>query len=217
MSALDPQYYEEHSTFQKTVAHKIIKMFTPKKTDHILDIGCGDGYLSAQLAKLAPMGMVLGVDPSKEMIEYAMQTYQKVPHQNLEFELGFAESNHGIDTYHLITAFNCLHWSYDLEQVFESCHRALKNKGRFIGVTYPTESVYWDMLVEVTASSKWRHVQPLTPIKAWSSQQDYQKLASNNCFKTLFFQAEESLATYSDRKELAEYIKVGYLVSCLLI
>ena len=75
MSTLDPQYYEEHSTFQKTVAHEIIRMFPPNKTDHILDIGCGDGYLSAQLAKLAPMGRVFGVDPSKEMIKYRQNLY----------------------------------------------------------------------------------------------------------------------------------------------
>lgn len=88
------------------------------------------------------------------MINYATQTYQKRPPLNLKFEVGYAESKHGINAYHLITAFNCFHWSHHLEKVFKSCHKASKSKGRMLGVTYPVKSVYWKMFVDVISTPK---------------------------------------------------------------
>ena len=38
---------------------------------HILDIGCGDGKITAHLAAVVPQGRVMGVDLSSEMIDIA--------------------------------------------------------------------------------------------------------------------------------------------------
>ncbi|MGP3957949.1 class I SAM-dependent methyltransferase [Nonomuraea sp. 3N208] len=44
----------------------------PRAGDRILDVGCGTGYLSRILARVAaPSGHVTGLDPSPAMIEYA--------------------------------------------------------------------------------------------------------------------------------------------------
>jgi SAM-dependent methyltransferase len=40
-------------------------------TDSVLDVGCGGGWLSRRLAKLAPDGRVIGMDISDEMIHHA--------------------------------------------------------------------------------------------------------------------------------------------------
>jgi ubiquinone/menaquinone biosynthesis C-methylase UbiE len=43
------------------------------QSDHILDLGCGHGRSLAELASRAPMGHVVGADPSELMVEIASQ------------------------------------------------------------------------------------------------------------------------------------------------
>lgn len=43
-------------------------------TDNVLDVGCGAGWLSRRLAKLAPEGRVVGMDISDEMIRHARRS-----------------------------------------------------------------------------------------------------------------------------------------------
>jgi SAM-dependent methyltransferase len=214
MSKLNPTHYNEHSTFQKTVAQAIMQAFPPKREDIILDIGCGDGFLSAKLAEIATDGRVLGIDPSQEMIDFAAQKYPLSVHPNLRFRTGLAESDHGASTYALITAFNCLHWSRSPVEAFNNCYQALKQQGRFFGVTYPQESVYWRMFIEVFSKQKWKPYLASSPVDCWLSSEGYRQLAADCHFKILQFSVEDCAITYSCREELGAYIK-GWL-SCML-
>lgn len=55
-------------------------------TDNLLDVGCGAGWLSRRLAKLAPEGRVVGMDISDEMIRHARRA--SVDFGNLLFVAG---------------------------------------------------------------------------------------------------------------------------------
>jgi ubiquinone/menaquinone biosynthesis C-methylase UbiE len=49
---------------------------TPSARDeHILDVGCGDGKVTAELARAVPKGSVTGIDASPEMIRFARKTF----------------------------------------------------------------------------------------------------------------------------------------------
>jgi SAM-dependent methyltransferase len=56
------------------------------RTDNVLDVGCGAGWLSRRLAKLAPEGRVVGMDISEEMIRRARLA--SVDFDNLMFVTG---------------------------------------------------------------------------------------------------------------------------------
>ena len=214
MSNLCPKHYDKHSLFQKTVAMEVMSLFPANHRDVILDIGCGDGYLKSLLAKKASKGLVKGIDPSTDMIEHAVKTYSVKPYNHLSFEIGSAESVDSDNQYSLITAFNCLHWSRNLPAVFIHCHKALKVGGRFMGVTYPSESTYWQIFIETISKPKWRKLLSISPISSWFSSDGYQTLALKNNFETLFFKSEECIASYNDRQALKDYIN-GWL-SCLV-
>jgi ubiquinone/menaquinone biosynthesis C-methylase UbiE len=55
-------------------------------TDNVLEVGCGAGWLSRRLAKLAPEGRVVGMDISDEMIRHARRA--SVDFGNLLFVTG---------------------------------------------------------------------------------------------------------------------------------
>ena len=57
--------------------------------DNVLDVGCGAGWLSRQLAKSVPQGRVVGMDVSDEMIRHARRA--SVDFENLMFVTGEVE------------------------------------------------------------------------------------------------------------------------------
>lgn len=211
---LNAKHYEENSTFQKSVANELMALFPPKKTDHILDIGCGDGYLSSRLATVACSGKVTAIDPCANMIRHAKNTYPLTQYRNLHFKLGKAEDTHGVNCYSLITAFNCLHWSNHLEDTFKHCFDALKPGGRVLGITYPKKSEYWQPFLATLSNNDWQQYLPITPVADWLTTKEYSSLLSSIGFKIHFLKDEICSASYQSRNELSDYIK-GWL-SCLL-
>ena len=57
----------------------------------VLDVGCGTGYLSRLVARsVGPNGIVVGIDPSESMIQYARRKAASTG--NCEFQVGAAEA-----------------------------------------------------------------------------------------------------------------------------
>ena len=52
----------------------VLGKMRPAPTDNVLDVGCGEGWLSRRLAKLVPEGRVVGMDISDEMIRHARRS-----------------------------------------------------------------------------------------------------------------------------------------------
>lgn len=68
-------------SYHKILIPTIMRLIGDVTDKRIIDVGCGSGYLTAKLARYA--SYVLGVDPSKKMIEIANREYNRIPH--LEF------------------------------------------------------------------------------------------------------------------------------------
>ena len=81
----DGKKYENASAHQKEWGTRLIAELDLHRTERILDLGCGDGSLSAQIADLVPDGEVVGIDASSGMIEAAQSKVRK----NLRFLLTF--------------------------------------------------------------------------------------------------------------------------------
>jgi trans-aconitate 2-methyltransferase len=117
--------YKQSSTHQKEWGNKIISGFHFKGNEHVLDLGCGDGVLTAQLAELVPQGLVLGIDSSRGMIDVAC----KLKRQNLSFELQDINSLDCREQFDLIFSNATLHWVKDHNRLLENCFRCLKPGG----------------------------------------------------------------------------------------
>jgi len=79
--------YAAHSAVQQTWARELIAQLQLRGDEHVLDVGCGDGKVSAEIAQAVPRGSVVGVDASPQMIEFARKTFPRGKIPNLEFQI----------------------------------------------------------------------------------------------------------------------------------
>ena len=210
MTTLDAKYYQDHSSFQKSVAETLISHYSFQGDEDILDIGCGEGYLTAKLAQCSPKGETTGIDPSASMIEFAKLHYPKTPFPNLSFQIGSAEDLHREAAYDVITAFSCLHWVPGLPLAFARIHQALKPSGHFLGITYPRNSPYWQNFIDLLQSPKWQQLYPHSACVNWLTTSEYKSIIHQAGFQMIRFDEIEDLACYESKDSLASYIK-GWL------
>jgi trans-aconitate methyltransferase len=70
--------YHTSSYAQQQWAQELIAKLALCRNEHILDIGCGDGKVTAAIAGSAPRGAVVGVDSSSEMIQFARKHFPEI-------------------------------------------------------------------------------------------------------------------------------------------
>ncbi|KAI0187909.1 S-adenosyl-L-methionine-dependent methyltransferase [Xylaria flabelliformis] len=96
----------------------------------VLDVGCGPGDLTAQIAEIVgENGSVVGIDPSKERIAIAIDERTK---PNLSFQVGRAEdlSQFPSGSFDAIFVNSTLHWVEDQPAALMEFGRVLKPGGR---------------------------------------------------------------------------------------
>jgi len=124
--------YACHSRAQYQWARKLIKRLGLKGSETLLDLGCGDGKVTAEIAACLKSGRVLGIDSSDQMIALAADIFPVSAHPNLSFlkqdvrELSFFEE------FDLVFSNAVLHWVLDHRPVLKGIYQALKPNGRVV-------------------------------------------------------------------------------------
>ena len=124
--------YAKNSAAQFEWARELIAKLRLVGNESVLDIGCGDGKVTALLAKGLPRGSVTGIDSSPDMIALASKTFLSREVRNLKFvemDAGAITFQHCFDV-----AFSnaTLHWVRNQPAVLRSVRRGLKPGGRLL-------------------------------------------------------------------------------------
>ena len=130
MHKWDPEAYEKSSSSQKDWAEDLLSKIALKGNERILDIGSGDGKITAKIASLVPLGSVVGIDNSRDMVIFAQRKYQPSTWPNLSFQYGDASDLKCENEFDLVTSFACLHWVLDHRPVLEGIRRCLRPGGK---------------------------------------------------------------------------------------
>ncbi|MBI5099000.1 MAG: methyltransferase domain-containing protein [Nitrospirae bacterium] len=138
----DAEKYDLTHAPQIDAGRELIEMAGVRAGDSILDIGCGTGTLTAELARLAHKGKVTGIDPSIEMLDGAKNKCSSfpnislfnIPAQALEFQKEFD----------LVFSNSTFQWIKEQEDVMVRAYRALKPDGR-ITVQMPAKDFCWTL------------------------------------------------------------------------
>ena len=122
--------YAANSAVQQTWARELIARLQLHGDECLLDVGCGDGKVSAEIAQAVPRGRVIGTDTSMEMIAFARKTFSTKKNPNLEFQVMDARKIEFANPFDLVFSNAALHWVDDHEKFLRGAASVLKSGGR---------------------------------------------------------------------------------------
>ena len=126
----DAADYSKNSAAQQSWANELIGKLALVGGERVLDIGCGDGKITAEIARLARGGRVVGVDKSEEMIRFASEAFSQDEFPNLSFRVMDASALDFDSDFDIIFSNATLHWVLDHGPVMRGVARALRPGGR---------------------------------------------------------------------------------------
>jgi trans-aconitate methyltransferase len=130
MTEWDAKGYSERNSLQRWLAEEHLAKLELDGTERVLDIGCGDGRITAEIAQRLERGSVLGIDASTHMIDFARARFARPEHPNLAFAAGDAAALPYRGEFDLVVSFNALHWVRDQKAALRGIRAALKPTGR---------------------------------------------------------------------------------------
>jgi trans-aconitate methyltransferase len=122
--------YAQHSQGQERWARELLANIQLRADEQVLDVGCGDGRITAYIATQLPQGRVSGVDLSADMIAHATAQFRQLA--NLSFQQCDASHLPFDNQFTLVFSNAALHWVRDHQPVLAGISRSLKPGGRFV-------------------------------------------------------------------------------------
>ncbi|UKL14013.1 class I SAM-dependent methyltransferase [Dissulfurimicrobium hydrothermale] len=128
----DAEDYAMHSVSQQLWARELIEKIQLEGHEYVLDIGCGDGKVTAEIAKYVPKGQVVGIDNSEKMITLASNKFPISQYPNLFFQQMDACALSFREEFDIVFSSAALHWIINHKPVLKGIYQALKPKGKAI-------------------------------------------------------------------------------------
>jgi len=117
--------YDGKNAFVWKHGRGVVELLAPQPGERILDLGCGTGHLTNQIATAG--AEVIGLDKSQPMIEEARRLYP-----NLRFEIADATDFNFDQPFDAIFSNAAIHWMKDQPAVARCIWEALRPGGRFV-------------------------------------------------------------------------------------
>ncbi|MEN6348431.1 MAG: methyltransferase domain-containing protein [Syntrophomonas sp.] len=176
--------YEDTGLVQKITGNILLNLADITGFGAVLDLGCGPGGTTAQIAKMTS-GRVVGVDVSGGMIKKANADYADLA--NLSFVVKDACQLDYDNQFDSIFCNSAFQWFTDPGPVIEGCWRALKPGGT-MAVQAPATSRYCSIFVEAIdglanhceSAATFKHF--TSPFFFLDSAREYRDLFTQNGF-----------------------------------
>jgi len=121
--------YARISALQQAMAAEVLSLLDLKDAKSVLDLGCGNGKVTAVIAARVPDGRVVGVDASAEMIAFATEHFGPAAYPNLRFEVSDIRKIVFKDEFDLVVSFNALHWIPQQGEALRAIRTAMSGGG----------------------------------------------------------------------------------------
>ena len=129
-SRWSPSDYAQNAAFVPELGEAALRLLAPQPGELILDVGCGDGALTARIAEAG--ARVIGLDSSCEMVEAARARGVDAFLADAEaLDLQAQAERFGL--FDAVFSNAALHWMTDADAVATGIFAALKQGGRFVG------------------------------------------------------------------------------------
>lgn len=124
--------YARRSALQRAMVSEALDTLDVTADAQVLDVGCGDGFLTAALAARTPDGFVLGADASPRMIATAHRSAARGTAGPVFVVADARDLPVRGGSFDLVVSFNALHWVADQRRALAEIAAALRPGGRAV-------------------------------------------------------------------------------------
>lgn len=202
----DAEGYRKHSSLQRKWAMESLEVFPFQENDQVLDLGCGDGSITAEIAAKVPSGKVIGLDISEEMLLVA-RTHHLF--SNVIYMHGDARKLPFVGQFDKVVAFLSLNWVKEQEQALHALYRALKPGGRAI-ITRPGKQPtnLGPLAQTLVKTDRWAPYFPnFVQKKHYYSAEEYSVLLENAGFVVEKISQDPTWTSFKDKAALMGFFQ----------
>jgi trans-aconitate 2-methyltransferase len=206
--------YAANSVVQQTWARELIAKLNLHGDERILDVGCGDGKVTAEIARYLPRGSTTGVDASHQMIRFAKKTFSAKEFPNLKFQVMDARKIRFVRKFDFVFSNAALHWVDDHQKILHGAASALKPDGRLVvscGGKGNAQDVFVALRPEMRLK-RWREFFRKMPTPYFFyAPADYEKWLPKSGFKIQSLNLAPKDATYEGADGFAAWLRTTWI------
>ncbi len=205
--------YARYSQGQELWARELLASLDLRPDDRILDIGSGDGRMTAAIAERVPRGRVVGVDSSADMVRHARAEFASDQRPNLTFLQADASALPFDAEFSLVYSSATLHWVADHRPVLSGIARALRPGGRLVAQMggYGNAATMTTAVEAVARRPRWAPAfQGFASPYTYHHPQDYDRWLRDAGFEVDEARLIPKDMVHADRAALAGWIRTAW-------
>jgi trans-aconitate 2-methyltransferase len=210
----NPTDYAANSASQLAWAREQISRLNLHGDERILDVGCGDGKVTAEIAHAVPHGSVVGVDSSPEMIRFAQASFPPTRFPNLRFREMDACRLQFPKPFDLAFSNAALHWVDDHPAFLKCASGCLVSGGRLI-VSCGGRGNAQDVFLVVRSTmrlKRWREFfRKLTRPYFFHGPEEYERWLPRFGFRPALVRLAEKDTVFADSEAFAGWFRTTWL------
>lgn len=202
--------YVHNSDLQRRWALSFLAPYLKEMEDasRVLDIGCGDGKITADIAKFVPQGTVSGIDLSQGMISWAKRQYHPLEYPNLSFQEGSFFETGASTQFDWVVSFCAFQHCSDPKAALKEISKVLKPQGRLLIVVPAMNSKAWGLARSAVQNSpKWASYWQGFPPRKFGDVPYYQDLFKAAGFQIVKIENVSTMDPFVDMKELLDWLE----------
>lgn len=206
--------YAANSAVQQAWARELIAKLKLRGDEHILDVGCGDGKVTAEIARSVPRGSVTGVDASQPMIAFAKQTFPVKQNPNLAFRVMDARQLCFAQMFDVVFSNAAWHWVDDHQAILRGVASVLKSGGRMVvscGGKGNAQDVFVALRPVMRLAHWWKYFRQMPKPYFFYAPGDYEKWLPRFGFKSCRVDLAPKDATYNGAHGFATWLRTTWL------
>jgi len=196
--------YASNSSVQLTHAERLLGNVALYGDEQILDVGCGDGKITALLAQKVPNGIVIGIDPSESMLTKAEERKAA----NLQFLQDSAENFRLDRQFDHIFSIHVMHWVKEQSKALKNIYLHLKPKGFVHFILAPSkEGLPFSRALKKTVDNWTKELEDFVNPQQVFDMESYRKLMVEAGFhiESMHYVYHESI--HENKDKLRNWIK----------
>lgn len=206
--------YARIAGLQEVMAKEVLQLLILSGNERVLDLGCGNGKITAEIAARLPHGSVIGIDASAHMIAFASANFGPATHPNLQFEACDIRQLAFHQQFDLVVSFNALHWIPDQAVALHAINRALKPDGRAQLRLVPKgkRKSLENVLEETRRSDRWiQYFQHFRDPYLHLTPEQYSRLAQQNGLQVRNVHVQDHAWDFKSRKAFVAFGSVTFV------